>query len=81
MLSQKNNSCTLCVPMFSFCIESPKSYISEDAGSPCSVDPNAMDVDSVGPPPTMVNLPCKLTWCRGWGGALSYKKYVGTCTF
>ena len=46
---------------FFFRIESPKSYISEDAGSPCSVDPNAMDVDSVGSPPTMVNLPCKLT--------------------
>jgi len=37
--------------------ESPKSYISEDAGSPCSVDPNTMDVDPVGSPPTMVNLP------------------------
>ena len=46
---------------FFFRIESPKSYISEDAGFPCSVDPNAMDVDSVGSPPTMVNLPCKLT--------------------
>lgn len=47
---------------FSLHIESPKSYISEDAGSPCSVDPNTMDVDPVGSPPTMVNLPCKLTW-------------------
>ena len=53
--------CNLYDIQFFFRIESPKSYISEDAGSPCSVDPNAMDVDSVGSPPTMVNLPCKLT--------------------
>ena len=43
------------------CLESPKSYISEDAESPCPMDPNAMDVDSVGSPPTMVNQPCKST--------------------
>ena len=33
-----------------------------------------MDVDSVGSPPTMVNLPCKLT--RSLGG-LPYKKNRG----
>ncbi|XP_067040829.1 mothers against decapentaplegic homolog 5-like isoform X2 [Acropora muricata] len=35
--------------------ESPKSYISEDGGSPCSMDPNAMDIDANGTLPTMVN--------------------------
>ena len=38
-----------------FFVESPKSYISEDGGSPCPVDPNTMDVDSMSAPPTMVN--------------------------
>ena len=40
---------------FFFFVESPKSYISEDGGSPCPVDPNTMDVDSMSAPPTMVN--------------------------
>lgn len=42
-------------------LESPKSYISEDAESPCPTDPNTMDVDVVGSLPTMVNQPCKST--------------------
>ena len=36
-------------------LESPKSYISEEGGSPCPMDPNTMDVDSISSPPTMVN--------------------------
>ena len=36
-------------------LESPKSYISEEGGSPCPMDPNSMDVDSISSPPTMVN--------------------------
>ncbi|XP_068719679.1 mothers against decapentaplegic homolog 9-like [Montipora capricornis] len=35
--------------------ESPKSYISDDGGSPCPVDPNAMDVDCNSSLSTMVN--------------------------
>ncbi|KAL9973049.1 hypothetical protein ACROYT_G019457 [Oculina patagonica] len=46
-----DNSPSIYVP------ESPKSYISENARSACSVDSTAMDVGSVGSPPTMVNLP------------------------
>ena len=37
-----------------------------------------MDVDPVGSPPTMVNLPCKLTWS---GGGHSDKKGQGCSSY
>ena len=58
-------------------LESPKSYISDDGGSPCPVDPNAMDVDCNSSLSTMVNSQPGCKYCNAFSDLSRVQTHLG----